>query len=314
MRQLPLLLTGLLMSSITHAADVPFAAYVGRVADFERKISEYNSEQVSQGFTEREPTAISTSTPPTYTVKSGQSLALLFKFTHRDSAGSLRPQNPEFFGCDKIIRRIDGKVVQFEDMTGFVWENELISSDDPDIRRRGLLGKFDPPLPADQFASVTAIWKFSAQDIAAYAADAAFSDDANQMAGKVLEYICFNKETDPTPFIVLRLDATDVAAGETWDEKNAREKAARDAASAERADAALRQRGADKAGGGEPGAAAAPAATPRASEQRNLDAAASRDAANARAQAASEARNAAARERKAALEAARAARRNGGDD
>lgn len=301
------------MNSYAHAADVPFAAYVGRVADFERKISEYNSEQVSRGFVERQPTTVSSATPPVYTVRSGQALALLFKFTHRDSNDNLRPQNPEFFGCDKIIRRIDGKVVQLKDMTGFTWENELLSSDDADIRRRGMLGKFDPPLPGNEFSTVTAIWQFSAQDIAAYAADAAFSDDANQIAGKVLEYLCFHSANDPTPFIVLRLDATDVAAGETWDEKNARLKAERDAAAAERADAAQRQRGADKAGGGDQGTAAAPAAPPRASDQRNLDAAASRDAANARAQAASDARNAAARERKAALEAARQARRNGDD-
>lgn len=141
------------MNSYAHAADVPFAAYVGRVADFERKISEYNSEQVARGFLERQPTAVSSATPPVYTVRSGQALALLFKFTHRDSNDNLRPQNPEFFGCDKIIRRIDGKVVQLKDMTGFTWENELLSSDDPDIRRRGMLGKFEPPLPGNEFSA-----------------------------------------------------------------------------------------------------------------------------------------------------------------
>lgn len=311
-----LLLTGLLMSSIAHAADVPFAAYLGRVADFERKISEYNSEQVSQGFVDRRATAVSSSTPATYTLASGESLVLLFKFTERDTTGSLRPQNPEFFGCDKIVRRIDGKPVTFKDMTGFTWENELISSNEPDARTRGMLAKLDPPLPPAELNRVDAIWKFSAQDVAAFAADAAFSDDANQIAGKILEYLCFHKADDAIPFVVLRLDATTVAAGETWDEKNAREKAARDAAAAERSEAAQRQRATDKAGGGGP-ESSAPSAAPdarQASTQRSLDAAASRDAANARAQAAADARNAAARERKAALEAARQARRAGSDD
>lgn len=147
--------------------------------------------------------------------------------------------------------------------------------------------------------------------MAAFAADAAFSDDANQIAGKILEYLCFHKADDAIPFVVLRLDATTVAAGETWDEKNAREKAARDAAAAERSEAAQRQRATDKAGGGS-AEASAPSAAPdarQASTQRSLDAAASRDAANARAQAAADARNAAARERKAALEAASGASR-----
>ena len=127
--------------------------------------------------------------------------------------------------------------------------------------------------------------------------------------------MCFHAENDPRPFIVLRLDATAVAKGETWDEKNARVKAERDAAAAARGHEASRQRQTDKQGGGTPMAATdQPQDESGAARARRVDdATARRDAANASAQAAADARNAAARERKAALEAARAARRQSDD-
>lgn len=312
MRPQSLLLTGLLMSSIAHATDVPYAAYVGRIGDAERKLSEYNSESISQAFLDRQEVPVSTATPPVYTLKPGQSLALLYHFSKRDNYDIPQPQHLDFLNCARKIRKVDGQPVQFKDMEGFTYSNDHLTSDDGDLRLRGLLGKFEPLLPAAQAERTHAIWQFNAQDIAAYAADAAFSDDANQVAGKVLEFMCFHAERDPVPFIVLRLDATSVAQGETWDEKNARLKAERDAAAAARSDSAQRQRQADQQGRDAP--AAAPPADPRADAaaaraQRTDSAAARRDAANAQALSASEARNAAARERKAALEAARAARR-----
>ncbi|AVP96515.1 hypothetical protein C7S18_04570 [Ahniella affigens] len=294
------------MSTTTLAADVPFAAYIGRVADAERKLSEYNSEVVSQAFIERQSLPVSTASPPTYTLKPGQSLALLYNFAKHDSYGNPQPAHSEFLNCGKKIRRVDGQLVTFNDMEGFTYSNDHITSNEEDVTRRGLLGKFEPMLAPEEAKKVTGIWQFNAQDIAAFAADAAFSDDANKVAGKVLEFMCFHDERDPVPFVVLRLDATDVARGETWDEKNARLKAERDSQQAERNESALSQRHADKQVAP---AAERPERTPNGRvPQEPSAAAANRDAANARAKAASEARNEAARERKAALEAARAAR------
>lgn len=303
------------MTSIAHAADVPYAAFIGRIGDAERKISEYNSEFISQAFLDRQPVPVSTATPPVYTLKPGQSLALLYRFTKRDNYDNPQPQHLNFLTCAKRIRKVDGKPIQFNDMEGFTYSNDQPNSNEDDVYLRGLLGKFEPPLPVEQAKTTHGIWQFNAQDIAAYAADAAFSDDANLIAGKVLEFMCFHAENDPLPFIVLRLDATGVAKGETWDEKNAREKSEREAAAAARTEEAQRQRQSDKQGGGAPQAAAPAAqdAAATARTDRNAEASARREEANARAQAAADARNAAARERKAALEAARAARRQGDD-
>jgi hypothetical protein len=304
------LLTGLLMTSIAHATDVPYAAYVGRIGDAERQLSEYNSESISQAFLDRQEVPVSTATPPVYTLKPGQSLALLYHFSKRDNYDLPQPQHLDFLNCARKIRKVDGQAVQFQDMEGFTYSNDHLTSKDGDLRLRGLLHKFEPLLPADQAARTHAIWKFNAQDIAAFAADAAFSDDANQVAGKVLEYMCFHAERDPVPFIVLRLDATAVGKGETWEEKNARLKSERDAAAAVRSDSAMRQRQADRQGRDAPAAPVDPRADAAAARAQRTDSAtARRDAANAQALSASEARNAAARERKAALEAARAARR-----
>ena len=298
------------MSQIAHASDVPYAAYIGRVADAERKISEYNSEKISQAFLDRKEVPVSTASPPTYTLKPGQSLALMYRFTKVDSNGTKRPQHLDFLNCAKKIRKIDGQMVQFKDMEGFTYSNDYLTSREDDLHLRGLIGKFEPMVSLDEARNTDGIWQFNAQDIAAYAADAAFSDDANQVAGKVLEYMCFHAENDPMPFIILRLDATAVAKGETWDEKNARLKAERDAAAAERSNNAQRQRQDDKQGGAPTASAPATGESSNAERtERVQSSTANRDAANARAQAASEARNAAARERKAALEAARAARR-----
>ena len=316
MRPLPLLLSGLLMTSIAHAGDVPYAAYIGRIGDAERKISEYNSESISQAFLDRQEVPVSTATPPVYTLKPGQSLSLLYRFSKRDSYDNPQPQHLSFLTCAKKIRKVDGKPIQFNDMEGFTYSNDQPNSNEDDVYLRGLLGKFEPPLPVEQAKSTHGIWQFNAQDIAAYAADAAFSDDANLVAGKVLEFMCFHDEKDPMPFIVLRLDATAVAQGETWDDKNAREKSEREAAAAARSNEALRQRQSDKQRDGAPMASSAASQQDEgASAARTLrvdEATLRRDTANARAQSAADARNAAARERKAALEAARAARREGG--
>lgn len=296
------------MSQLTHASDVPYAAYIGRVADAERKISEYNSEMISQAFLDRKKVPVSTASPPTYTLKPGESLVLMYRFTNVDSNGTKRPQHLDFLNCAKRIRKVDGQVVQFKDMEGFTYSNDHLTSKEDDLHLRGLIGKFEPAVSLDEARNTDGIWQFNAQDIAAFAADPAFSDDANQVAGKVLEYLCFHAENDPIPFIVLRLDATAVSKGETWDEKNARLKAERDAAATERSNNALRQRQSDKQG--DAPTASAPGELPSTERAERAHAASeNRDAANARAHAAAEARNAAARERKAALEAARAARR-----
>lgn len=298
------------MSQIAHASDVPYAAYIGRVADAERKISEYNSEKISQAFLDRTEVPVSKASPPTYTLKPGQSLVLMYRFTKLDYNGTKRPQHLDFLNCAKKIRKVDGQVVQFKGMEGFTYSNDHLTSKEDDLHLRGLIGKFEPAVSLDEARSTDGIWQFNAQDIAVYAADPVFAGDANQVAGKVLEFMCFHAETDPMPFIILRLDATDVSKGETWEEKNARLKAERDAAAAERSNSAIRQRQTDKQGEAPTAAAPASSESPStARTERVQTATESRDAANARAKAASEARNAAARERKAALEAARAARR-----